>query len=114
MISSRTPEGEPQRCPICGKIAALEPSDPGGDWICPSCGSLFWHLRDRVSGKMAAFHLLTSLRELDSLDFLDLQFYLERRYDVRIPRGEMIEGMQTVQDLIRYLVREIQRREEEG
>lgn len=40
--SSRTPDGEPGRCPICGDILRLDPSLPPGDAPCPSCGSLVW------------------------------------------------------------------------
>lgn len=41
-VSSRTPEGEPNLCPVCGKAARLEPSDPPGDAACPHCGHLLW------------------------------------------------------------------------
>ena len=37
--SSRTPEGEPNQCPICGKEVRLEPSRPPGDAPCPNCGA---------------------------------------------------------------------------
>ena len=40
--SSRTPEGTPNRCPICGHSVRLEPSDPPGDAPCPYCGHLLW------------------------------------------------------------------------
>ena len=36
--SSRTPEGEPNRCPVCGKTLHIEPSRPPGDAPCPHCG----------------------------------------------------------------------------
>ncbi len=41
-ISSRTPEGTPNRCPVCGKSICIEPSIPPGDAPCPNCGSLLW------------------------------------------------------------------------
>ncbi len=41
-ISSRTPEGEPNRCPVCGNALSLEPSRPPGDAPCPFCGTLLW------------------------------------------------------------------------
>lgn len=41
-ISSRTPEGSPYRCPVCGHTFCLEPSTPPGDAPCPHCGSLAW------------------------------------------------------------------------
>jgi hypothetical protein len=44
-ISSRTPEGWPHQCSICGKVAALEPCYPGGDAVCPNCGHLSWLIR---------------------------------------------------------------------
>ncbi len=42
VISSRTPEGRPSRCPVCGSVIAVEPSDPAGDAPCPRCGHLLW------------------------------------------------------------------------
>jgi anti-sigma B factor antagonist len=42
VISSRTPEGSPNRCPVCGAAIPIEPSDPGGDAPCPRCGHLLW------------------------------------------------------------------------
>jgi hypothetical protein len=41
-ISSRTPEGDPNRCPVCGNDLRVEPSRPPGDAPCPSCGTLLW------------------------------------------------------------------------
>jgi len=40
--STRTPEGEPNRCPVCGKPLHIEPSRPPGDAPCPHCGHLLW------------------------------------------------------------------------
>ena len=40
--SSRTPEGEPNRCPVCGHDVSVEPSLPPGDATCPFCGNLLW------------------------------------------------------------------------
>jgi len=40
--SSRTPEGESNQCPICGKEVRIEPSRPPGDAPCPNCGHLLW------------------------------------------------------------------------
>ena len=41
-ISSRTPEGEPNHCPICDGVISIEPSSPVGDAPCPRCGTLLW------------------------------------------------------------------------
>ncbi|MEM9660399.1 MAG: phosphopantetheine-binding protein [Planctomycetota bacterium] len=43
-ISSRTPEGEPNRCPVCLASIVIEPSSVFGDAVCPRCGSLLWFL----------------------------------------------------------------------
>lgn len=40
IISSRTPEGSPGRCPFCDREVNLESSLPFGDAPCPYCGSL--------------------------------------------------------------------------
>jgi hypothetical protein len=47
VISSRTPEGVPNRCPICGSQIRIEPSLPARDAPCPNCGSLVWFARPR-------------------------------------------------------------------
>ena len=41
-ISSRTPEGRPNHCPVCGHELMIEPSIPPGDAPCPTCGHLLW------------------------------------------------------------------------
>ena len=40
--SSRTPEGQPNRCPVCKHEVCIEPSNPPGDATCPCCGQLLW------------------------------------------------------------------------
>jgi hypothetical protein len=47
--ASRTPEGELNQCPICGKEVRLEPSRPPGDAPCPNCGHLLWFPSLRTS-----------------------------------------------------------------
>ena len=46
--SSRTPEGEPNLCPICGNAVRIEPSSGFRDAPCPHCGHL---LRFQPEGK---------------------------------------------------------------
>jgi acyl carrier protein len=41
-IASRTPEGAPGRCPVCGKEVRIESSLIAGDAPCPHCGTLLW------------------------------------------------------------------------
>src|SRR5262245_44786014 len=43
-ISSRTPEGSPNRCPICQGDVRIESSLPFGHAPCPNCGCLLWFL----------------------------------------------------------------------
>src|SRR5688572_4134818 len=38
--SSRTPEGTPNQCPVCGHSVWTEPSPPTRDAPCPHCGCL--------------------------------------------------------------------------
>jgi hypothetical protein len=40
--SSRTPEGEANRCPVCAHEVRVVPSIPPGDAPCPHCGHLLW------------------------------------------------------------------------
>ncbi len=40
--SSRTPEGEPLRCPVCGARHRVDVAYPPGDSVCPSCGIHAW------------------------------------------------------------------------
>lgn len=42
ITSSRTPEGEPRRCPVCGTETRIDPSESPGDAPCPACGHSLW------------------------------------------------------------------------
>ncbi|MFL5340777.1 MAG: phosphopantetheine-binding protein [Gemmataceae bacterium] len=117
IISSRTPEGSPERCPVCGKLDRLERSDPTGEFICPSCGSLFVRLRDRLIewGMLPdKFSLLIRIDELveDSLDIVEWIMEIEEEYEITIP-DQQAANIGTVADFIRYIAREIRRREED-
>lgn len=39
---TRTPEGEPLRCKVCGAASMIEVSRPPNDSVCPVCGALAW------------------------------------------------------------------------
>ncbi len=45
IISSRTPEGQPASCPLCGASVLIEPSVFIGDATCPRCGQLLWFVQ---------------------------------------------------------------------
>lgn len=116
-ISSRTPEGLPSRCPLCGAATELEYSDPGGDATCPNCGYLLWRssvLLERLRRLLAESHGVASekidadtpLRDLfiDSLDWTELILELEEEFemfDIEIPHDDA-EQLNTLGDLIRY------------
>lgn len=105
-VSSRTPEGEPVRCRVCGKVAALEPSDPGGDVICPSCGVLAF-FRNRVGVRVTRDSLFLELDNAafaDSLDYVDLVMELEESLRVKLP-DDAVERFHTVGDIIDYIDR---------
>jgi hypothetical protein len=99
-VSSRTPEGRPNRCPICGRAIRIEPSQPFGDAPCPACGTLLWFVtgeegarfvepeaaglidlvaaRLKISPDAVRAGRLRDLR-LDSLDLVELVMELEER-----------------------------------
>lgn len=105
-IASRTPEGLPHRCPVCGRTAILEPSYPGGDAVCPSCGGLLWRFRDQL-GRAAGvaperIRLADALRDADSLDVVELVMELEEECGVALDPAAL-EQVRTVADLLRLL-----------
>src|ERR1700722_18009765 len=61
IISTRTPEGSPGRCRVCGNDVCMEPSLPAGDATCPHCGSLLW-LRPRPRGRRT--QLMSSIQSV--------------------------------------------------
>ncbi len=109
-VSTRTPEGEPLHCPICGTVATLEVADPAGDALCPACGHLLWMFRDsinRVCGiPLEEIALSASLQDdfdMDSLAVVELVMELEDRGLV-VPEDDY-EKLQTVRDVLDYLRR---------
>lgn len=48
-ISSRTPEGQPNHCPVCDSDVVVESSLLFGDATCSNCGSLLWFFRDEAT-----------------------------------------------------------------
>jgi hypothetical protein len=56
-VSSRTPEGLPNHCPVCGNDLLIEPSRPAGDAPCPHCGHLLWFNRGPSPGWVVARRL---------------------------------------------------------
>jgi acyl carrier protein len=105
VISSRTPEGSPNRCPICGNHVVLEPSEPTGDAPCPNCGQLLWWFRHHWGSRCSEITASTSfINDLgaDSLDAAELVMELEEEFDIVIP-DEDAEKIKTVGDAIHYI-----------
>ena len=115
IISSRTPEGHPIRCVLCGAETNVEFSDPAGDAPCPNCGHLLWlsaellaSFQRRIAealgiapGHVISDSMLTELGA-DSLDTVELVMTLEEEFDFAIP-DDVAERIQTVGDVIRYI-----------
>jgi acyl carrier protein len=107
-ISSRTPEGTPHRCPVCGKESSVESSYPTEDACCPSCGQLLWWFRDRVSyhsdNANEQITLATAFDSTgtESLHVVELVMEIEEKFNLTIP-DEEAERLKTVADLIRYI-----------
>jgi acyl carrier protein len=106
-IASRTPEGEPYLCPICGAFAPLETSD-AGDTLCPQCGELLWKLRDSLEAvtlsPIAELALTDPIVDhlADSMDIVELVMQLEDTHGVTIP-DEDYEKIRTIEDALRYI-----------
>jgi anti-anti-sigma factor len=69
VISSRTPEGRPNHCPVCGSDLKIEPSDPAGDAPCPRCGHLLWFAWEDL-GDVQVIRPTGSRLDPESLDSL--------------------------------------------
>jgi acyl carrier protein len=110
-IASRTPEGVPNLCPICGKVAFLEPCYPGGDSVCPNCGQLTWLVRNQLHDESGVAldeikleSLLVDDLGLDSLEDVEAIMAIEEQTGTRIP-DEIAATFRSVRDVIEYLRR---------
>ena len=115
-ISSRTPEGVPNECPLCGANTRIEFSDPPSDAPCPVCGCLVWRsteiLQLVVNRCESAFGVdPNSIHPdsrffddlgTDSLDIVEFTMELEEEFDVNIP-DEVAGRLHTVGDVVRYI-----------
>lgn len=119
-ISSRTPEGFPSNCPLCGAATNLEFSDPAGDAPCPNCGHLLWHASEvlpilqrwiadtlgvspeRITADTSIWDF--EIESADSIDMVEFVMELEEEFDVTIS-PEDADSIQTVGDAIRFLER---------
>jgi acyl carrier protein len=123
-VSSRTPEGTPGHCVLCGEDFLLEFSDPGHDATCPNCGYLiiesaglldeFKSFLERTQG-LSTDKIDSSLKfltmEVDSLETVEFVMQLEEEFGVSISEDDAAR-IETVGDAIRYILQK--RRRENG
>jgi len=104
-ISSRTPEGEPAVCPVCGEFVRAEPSEPYYDAPCPSCGSLLWFVR--ISDQRLVFKpgdearakgLRKALSEVTGFSELDLKRNTESLNELNPDSLDVVELMLEFED----------------
>jgi acyl carrier protein len=119
IVSSRTPEGFPTHCPLCGAATNLEFSKATGDATCPNCGHLIWisfqlleSFQRHFGEKLVGDDLIsanTTFAELgaDSLDTVELIMELEEEFQVTLP-ADAAEQLKTVGDAI-HLIEKLKR-----
>ena len=64
--SSRTPEGTPNRCQVCGREICIEPSMQG-DATCPVCGALVWFSSWLMTDELNFVHRDAPLTDLGAV-----------------------------------------------
>ena len=112
-ISSRTPEGQPNHCPVCEADVCIDPSPLFGDATCPKCGILLWflniqrysHVFERSRSRSIRDRVIAIVAEqlgvdpskiventsfindfgADSLDMVELVMELEEELDLQGP-----------------------------
>jgi len=136
-ISSRTPEGAPNRCPICHAAIRLEASPVTNDAPCPACGALLWFLQsgddlivyDAEIATPVADKLMQIVAEqlginpdqitpdsltkeigADSLDVVELVMELEEHFGITLRESDA-EQIKTIADAIRYIIERLHERE---
>jgi excisionase family DNA binding protein len=99
-ISSRTPEGAPNRCPVCRERIRIEPSSETHDAPCPCCGHLLWFpSEDRIeavfssgeAAKLCKVSQQTIIRCFDSGQLKGYRVARRRRIPQENLRAFMIE-----------------------
>lgn len=134
-ISSRTPEGRPNRCPVCGCELCIEPSQPAGDAPCPQCGVLLWFFDSPEGYRYYEASLAESIRNrlarhvervlgvsppatdsqaflekslaADSLDVAELVMELEDEFGMNVSADEAAQ-IKTVGDAVEFIARRIE------
>lgn len=108
-VASRTPEGEPFACRVCGAVDRAEPSPLTGDAVCPRCGGYLASVLARFDELLGGAEPVTLDTGLDSLPNCDPYDWADRVEDLaeqlRVrPNWDELERCRTVEDLVRYLL----------
>lgn len=104
-VSSRTPEGAPLECPLCGRTARLELCEPLRDATCPACGQLLTWLAHRQNGNEKSPHSVDDVLEnlkADSLDLVELIMEMEDDFGITFP-DSVYEQIRSPRDAVRAL-----------
>jgi len=113
-ISSRTPEGTPSHCSLCGAKTNIEFSSPAKDAPCPNCGYLLWEssqLVESITNRLVettgndgiTVDMLVDGLGADSLDVVELVMELEEEYDFSLSDGAG-EQLNSVGDVVRFIL----------
>ena len=107
-ISSRTPEGEPNYCPICGRIISIDPSQSTGDAPCPNCGNLLWWFQGKFGGPREE-DWIARLKYfegtgVDLLDFVEIFLEVEEEFGLTVS-DEDARKLKTLGEIIKYLAK---------
>lgn len=122
-VSSRTPEGLPNRCPVCNSRVTVEPSSGLGDAPCPACGHLLWFivadgtlwvyksdaLPPAVKARLVPLLKKWPLESEDSLDQVEWWMEIEAALDGFSIPDEEAEQIRAPHELIEYLIHKCSR-----
>lgn len=84
-VSTRTPEGHDNVCPVCGSEVRMEPSNLNGYAPCPKCGNLLW------------FPLI---RDLDE----ELVLHLEKGREIQEEATSLVKRFMLAKEKLRFLL----------
>lgn len=99
-ITTRTPMGQPYRCPICGEDTEHDTS-LADDACCSACGRLLGWFREHVDEGLRLDSSWPDLN-VDSIEFVELVMELEAVHGVHFSEAAA-EEILTIADAIRAL-----------
>ncbi len=130
-ISSRTPDGTPNHCPVCNSDIRIDPSSSSVDAPCPNCGTLLWFISDQSGLRFYPLEFVKPIQDsvehlvcdkfrfskeqignsgsflgdlqADSLDTVELVMALEGKFDLSISEDDL-RKMKTIGDITNYII----------